>query len=85
MSDVLLPSIPVPTQDPAKLYDTCMALKQFVEALTTGNTQIPVVHVHADQPGPKSREGDFWLCKAGTSVTLSMYVSGAWHPVGNLK
>jgi hypothetical protein len=85
MTDVLLPSIPMPTTDPNKLYDTVMALKQLVEALTTGDTQVPVVHVHMDQPGPKSREGDFWLCKAGTSTTLSMLVAGQWVPVGNLR
>ena len=61
-----------------------MALKQTVDALTTGDTQVPVVHVHVEQPGAKSREGDFWLCKGGTSTTLSVYVAGAWHPVGNL-
>lgn len=80
-----VPSIPVPTSDPQALYNTCMVLKQAVEALQGVNRDTgyaPRMFVQQDPP-PITRDGDFWMTQ-GTSTTLSLSIGGQWRRAGTL-
>ena len=79
------PSIPMPRSDPEALYNTCMVLKQAVEALQGADRETgysPRMFVQ-NTPPDVVRDGDFWLSQ-GTSTTLNVSVGGRWIRTGTL-
>jgi hypothetical protein len=79
------PSIPMPTDDPRALYNTCMVLKQAVEDLQGANrsTGYAARMFVQDTPPDIIRDGDFWMT-TGTSTTLSLSIGGVWRRAGTL-
>lgn len=76
---MIFPSIPIPTEDPKALLETCLTMKRTLEMLTgqdQGETFAPHVFVQADVPVAHN-VGDLWLCTALTQ-SFNCWTGAAW-------
>lgn len=73
-----VPSIPVPTEDPASLRGAIMALKQAVEIMagSSGTDPQPNMYVSNTQPTAR-KKGDLWIVEY-PSIKVSYWNGSAW-------
>jgi hypothetical protein len=73
-----VPSIPMPTEDPASLRAAILALKQVVEAMAGTTTVDPQPNMFVSNKQPTARKkGDFWITEY-PSITLSYWNGSTW-------
>ena len=78
-------SIPVPTDDPKSLLETCLTMKRILEELTgQGNTEhcAPHVYVQADVPDGEHK-GDLWL-HTGANASFNIWNGHQWILVASV-
>lgn len=72
------PSIPVPTEDPKALLETCNALKRTVEMLVgSGDTAAAHVFVQDDMPDAL-HTGDLWFCTSAVNPSFNVWSADKW-------
>ena len=79
------PTIPVPTEDPKALLETCLTMKRTLEMLTgedQGGTYAVHTFVQADTP-EAIHLGDFWLCTA-KDMSLNTWTGLQWVKIASV-
>jgi hypothetical protein len=72
------PTIPVPTEDPKALLETCNALKRAIEMLVVSGDRV-AAHVFVQPDMPDALHiGDLWFCTSASNPSFNVWSADKW-------